>query len=119
MPRFGGFDVLVIDPRPDQISAPRGRPFAKGNSGRKRGSKNRTTLLGAALLQDRQSDLLRTAIELACGGNVPMLKFLLGCSLPRERLITIDLPAIETADDAIEAYDRIIEAVTTGQNHPE
>jgi hypothetical protein len=36
--------------------------------------------------------LLHTAIHLARAGNVPLLKFLLGRILPRDRLIKFDLP---------------------------
>jgi hypothetical protein len=55
----------------------RGRPFAKGNPGRKPGSKNKTTLIGHALLKEAEERLLQKAIEMAEGGDGPMLKFLL------------------------------------------
>jgi hypothetical protein len=38
-------------PRHRAEPRPRGRPFAKGNPGRKPGSKNKTTVLGQALLK--------------------------------------------------------------------
>jgi hypothetical protein len=41
-----------------QIPDARGRPFAKGNPGRPQGSKNRTTLLAAALLEGKCDKLL-------------------------------------------------------------
>jgi hypothetical protein len=72
----------------------RGRPFAEGNPGRKRGSRNKASLISAALLDGEQPELLRLAIDIAKRGNVPMLKFLLARWLPRERLIKIDLPRI-------------------------
>ena len=86
-----------------QVPAPRGRPFANGNPGRKPGSKNRTTLVAAALLEGEAEELVRKAVELAKAGDVAMLKFLLGRLLPRERLIKLDLPRMEFADDAVEA----------------
>ena len=35
----------------------RGRPFAKGNAGRKRGSRNKASLISAALLQEERPEL--------------------------------------------------------------
>jgi hypothetical protein len=55
----------------------RGRPFAEGNPGRPRGSKNRTTAIAQALLAEEESELVRKAVELAKAGDVQMLKFLL------------------------------------------
>ena len=73
-------------PQTSQVPAPRGRPFANGNPGRKPGSKNRTTLVAAALLEGEAEELVRKAIELAKAGDVAMLKFLLERILPRERI---------------------------------
>jgi hypothetical protein len=95
-----------------------GRPFAKGNPGRPTGSKNRTTLLAAALLEGKCDKLLGKAFKLAEAGNVPMLKFLLGRLLPRERLINLDLPTMEFADDAVEALGHIMRAVSEGRISP-
>jgi hypothetical protein len=80
----------------------RGRPFAEGNPGRPRGSKNRTTVIAQALLAEEESELVRKAVELAKAGDVPMLKFLLDRLLPKERLIKIDLPRLDFADEAID-----------------
>jgi hypothetical protein len=97
----------------------RGRPFAKGNGGRKTGSKNRTTLLAEALLKGEEAELVRKAIELAKAGDVQMLKFLLDRILPKERSVHVDLPAMERADDAVDALGAIINAVGTGQIAPD
>jgi hypothetical protein len=53
------------------------RHFQNGNPGRKPGSKNRTTLVAAALLEREAGELVRKAVELAKAGDVVMLKFLL------------------------------------------
>jgi hypothetical protein len=47
-----------------------------------------------------------------------MLKFLLGRILPRERLIEIDLPPLEFADDAVDALGRIMRGVSEGRISP-
>jgi hypothetical protein len=95
------------------VPAPRGRPFAKGNPGRKPGSKNRSTQL-VALFEGEMEALLRTAFRLARAGNVPMLKFLLSRYLPRDRPVKLDLPDMVFADDGVEALGCIICAVSQG-----
>jgi hypothetical protein len=100
-------------------SAVRGRPFTKGSGGRKPGSKNRTTLLAAALLEGETDELINKAKELAKAGNVPMLKFVLDRMLPRERLIQIELPDVTDADhDPVQTMAGIIRAVAEGKISP-
>jgi hypothetical protein len=93
----------------------RGRPFAAGNAGRKQGSKNRTTVVAAALLDGEAEELVQKAVELAKAGDVPMLKFLLGRILPRERPIKLDLPPMNFADDSVVVLGAIFNAVTEGR----
>ena len=62
-----------------------------------------------------ERDLLRKAIELAKAGDGPMLKFLLGRSLPRERPVKIDLPQFEFADDAIDGLAEVSRAIADGE----
>jgi hypothetical protein len=88
--------------------AVRGRPFAKGNGGRRPGSKNQNTLILEALSDGDKEELVRKGVELAKAGNVPMLKFFLSRILPRERSIRIDLRQMEFADDAVETLGSIV-----------
>jgi hypothetical protein len=98
--------------------AVRGRPFAKGNGGRRPGSKNRSTQILQALLEGETEELVRKGIEIAKAGDVSMLKFFLSRILPRERPIRIHLPLIEFADDAVEALSAIVRAVSEGSITP-
>lgn len=98
--------------------AVRGRPFAKGNGGRRPGSKNRSSLILEALSEGEQEELVRKGIEIAKAGDVSMLKFFLSRILPRERPIRIDLPRMEFADDAVEALGAIARAVSEGAITP-
>jgi hypothetical protein len=100
------------------LPVPRGRPFANGNPGRKPGSRNRTTLLAAALLDGEAEELVRKALEIAMAGDVGMIKFLLGRILPRERLVKLDLPRMESADDAVEAIGKVISDAAEGRMTP-
>ncbi len=97
---------------------PRGRPFPKGNGGRKLGSRNRTTLLADALLEGEQEELLRKAIELAKAGDPQMLKFFLDRILPKERPVKIDLPPLENHRDLTPVYTAILQAVARGEVAP-
>ncbi len=96
----------------------RGRPFEKGNPGRPRGSKNRTTAIAQALLANEEIELVRKAMDLAKAGDVQMLKFLLDRLLPKERLIKVDIPRLDFADEAIDAMAAISGAIAEGQITP-
>ncbi len=104
----------------DNVSAklPRGRPFAKGNPGRRRGSKNKATLIAASLTGEELQQLRGKAFEMVMGGNTPMLKFLLDRSMPKERSIQLDLPAFDSAHDCIYVMEEIIKAVSSGRISP-
>ena len=98
--------------------AVRGRPFAKGNGGRRPGSKNQSTLILEALSDGDKEELVRKGLELAKAGNVPMLKLFLDRMLPRGRPIRINLPRMQFADDAVEALGAIVRAVSEGSITP-
>jgi hypothetical protein len=70
------------------------------------------------LLDGEAEDLVRKAVERAKAGDVPMLKFLLGRILPRERPIKLDLPPMNFADDAVVALGAIMRAVVEGEISP-
>jgi hypothetical protein len=96
----------------------RGRPFAEGNPGRPRGSKNKATAVAQALIAGEEEGLVRKAIELAKAGDAQMLKFFLDRLLPKERLIKIDLPRLDYADDVIDGMAAITSSIAEGQITP-
>ena len=106
----------VPDPQPHRPT--RGRPFQKGNGGRKPGSRNRTTALSEALLNSEEEELVRKALELAKAGDTQILKFLLDRMLPKERCVRIDLPELDRSSDAVDTLAVIIGAAATGQITP-
>jgi hypothetical protein len=105
-------------PSPSVQKRPRGRPFAKGNGGRKLGSRNRASLLADALLEGEEEELVRKGIELAKAGDPQMLKFFLDRILSKERPVKIDLPLIESRGDLTAAYAAIVKAVGAGEIAP-
>ena len=102
----------------DNGQPPRGRPFPEGNPGRRRGSKNKATLLATGLAREQGEELLRKAIEMAMGGNVAMMKFLLDRILPKERPIDLELPHLDYAHDSVDAMAEIVDAVSAGRISP-
>src|SRR5262245_16185572 len=56
---------------PQQNGRVRGRPFKKGNGGRRPGSKNRTTLVAEGLLKGEEEELVEIAPELT-GHGLPL-----------------------------------------------
>jgi hypothetical protein len=103
---------------PIAAPAPRGRPFARGNPGRKPGTKNRATRVAQALVANEGAALVRKAIELANAGDVSMLRFFLARILPRERAVHVDIPPLEGVSDAVQATRAIVEAACAGQIVP-
>jgi hypothetical protein len=102
----------------DNGKRPRGRPFPEGNPGRKRGSKNKATIVAASLAGSQGEEILRKAIEMAMGGNVAMIKFLLDRILPKERPIQLELPRLDLAHDSVDAMAEIVDAVASGRISP-
>ena len=105
-------------PSPSDQKRPRGRPFAKGNGGRKLGARNRASLLADALLEGEEEELVRKGIELAKAGDPQMLKFFLDRILSKERPVKINLPLIESRRDLTAAYAAIVKAVGAGEISP-
>lgn len=105
-------------PETSDVPAARGRPFEKGNPGRKPGSQNRATRAAAALSEGDAEELMRTAVALAKAGNVVMLKLLLGPILPKGRPVRVDLPQTDDDFDAVEAMGAILNAAVAGQILP-
>ena len=95
----------------------RGRPFERGNPGRPRGSKNRTTRLLEELVAGEGEKLIQKTVELALGGNVKCLQLCLDRLMPRRagRPLDFTLPAVNEARDIVAAMAAITTAVNDGR----
>ncbi len=108
---------------PDKTDEKQGR-FRKGRSGnpfrRPRGVRNKATLLAEALFEDEIEGICRKAIEEAKQGNIQAIKLVLDRILPpkKEASIFIDLPAMKTSPDILEAIHRVIQAESLGELSP-
>lgn len=98
----------------------RGRPFEPGNSGRPKGSRNRTTLALEALVEGKAEDITRKVIELGLSGNPALLKLLFERVLDprREPTISFPLEPITCAGDAAPVLAKLVSAVAAGEITP-
>jgi Family of unknown function (DUF5681) len=98
----------------------RGRPFAKGRSGNPRGrpagSRNKSTIAAALLLEGQSEALTQKAVELALSGDPGAMRLCLERILPacRERAVEFALPPIESAADIAPAMKAVTAALARG-----
>src|SRR6266852_308539 len=102
----------------------RGRfvPGQSGNPvGKVPGTRNRATLLRAALDSEDGPAMARVIIDKAVAGDVVTARFCLDRlePRPRSRAIAIDLPEGTRAGDLVAAYDATVEAMMGGEITPD
>jgi hypothetical protein len=97
---------------------PRGKPFKKGNPGRRPGSRNRAMLMNDVLTEDETNELILTGIRLAKNGDRQMVRFFLERLIPREQPVKLTLSPIKNHQDVADANARIIAAVSAGEILP-
>jgi hypothetical protein len=116
-------DEALVSPAPVQNAEhkPRGRPFERGKSGnpagRPKGVRNKATLAIEELLDGEAEALTRKAVDRELEGDMAALRICLDRLLPprRDRLVTFELPKIESASDALKASSAILAACAAGQ----
>lgn len=92
--------------------------FARGNAGKRRGTRHRVSLAVEALLDGEAEALTRKAVELALKGDATALRLCLDrISPPRKgRLVSVPgLPAIKAASDVPKAISALLRAVAKGE----
>jgi Family of unknown function (DUF5681) len=96
-------------------------PGQSGNpAGRPKGARNKATLALETLLDGQAEALTQKAIDLALGGDMMALRMCLDRILParRDRPVSIDMPTINTAEDAKAASAALLAAVAAGSLTP-
>lgn len=90
--------------------------FTKGNSGRRRGVKNRQTQACEVLLDGEAEALTRKAVELALAGDTVALKLCMDriFPAPKGRRIQLSMPTLIQASDAARAIGEVVEGVAQG-----
>ena len=94
----------------------RGRPFAPGNAGRPLGSRHKVTRAVEALLDGEAEALTRKAISMALAGDLMALRICIDriCPPMKSRVIRLELPAVRSAADVLEAQVLIVGAMAAG-----
>ena len=95
--------------------------WKKGQSGnpkgRPKGSRNKASIAADQLLDNEAEAITRKAIELAIAGDTTALRLCLErlCPPRKERPISIALPEMNSAADAVKASGAILDAVANGE----
>ena len=99
--------------------------FKEGKSGnpngRPHGSRNKVTLSMEVLLEGEAEDLTRKVIEKAKNGDMMALRICFDRLYPiqKGRSIQIQLPPIKQANDVVQGYEAILNAVSDGSITPD
>ena len=91
--------------------------FQKGNPGRPVGTRHRITKATTELLNASAGAIMERVIQLALQGDVGALRICMDRlhPAPKGRTVHIDLPALKTARDALEAKARVVEVAAAGE----
>ena len=94
--------------------------FTSGNSGRPKGSRNRTTLAIESLLEGQAEALTQTAISKALDGDSMALKLCMErlAPAPKDNPVSFTLPQMSNALDASQAAGSVLTAVSQGNLTP-
>ena len=97
--------------------------FARGNrlGGNKTGSRHRVTRAIEALLEGQHEALTQAAIRMALAGDTVALRLCLDRLAPprKDAPVSLELPPVRTAKDAVEASAAVLEAVSAGEATPD
>ena len=98
----------------------RGRPFERGNTGRPRGARHKTTLAIEALLEGQHEALTQKAVSMALEGDVTALRLCLDRLAPARRdvPVSIELPPVANAADLVLASSMVIASASKGEISP-
>ena len=112
-------DIVPRSPQKSQYR-PRGKPWLKGQSGnpagRRRGSRNKATVMAALYLDGEAEGLVRKAVEMAYEGDPLALRLCLERTIAprRERPEPFRLPRVESAADLAPAMAAVMAAAARG-----
>ena len=94
--------------------------FKPGNPGRPKGARHRVTLAVEALLEGQHEALTQRAIDKALEGDTVALRLCLERIAParKDAPISIELPPVRSAEQAVEASAALLAAVGAGDVTP-
>ena len=94
--------------------------FAEGNPGKPKGARHKTTRAVEELLQGEAEGLTRKAVNLALEGDTTALRLCLERIAPprKDTPVEFDLPSMQSASEAAEAAQAVLQAVSGGELTP-
>ena len=95
--------------------------FGKGNPGRPRGSRNKTTVAVESLMGRYGEQIAQQVIDRACNGDMNAARLVLDRIAPprRGRPVQFKLPEITDAESAMRAHAALLSEVAAGKLTPE
>ncbi|WP_299661521.1 hypothetical protein [uncultured Ruegeria sp.] len=94
--------------------------FAQGNPGKPRGTRHRVTRAVEELLEGQSEQITQKAINMALEGDSTALRLCLERIAPtrKDAPVSFDLPPIKSAEEASEAAQAVLQAVSQGEVTP-
>lgn len=99
----------------------RGKPFEPGNAGKPKGARHQVTRAIEALIEGEHEALTRKAIDKALEGDMIALRLCLDRLAPprKDAPISLALPPVKSAQDAVAASSTLLDALVTGEVTPD
>ena len=94
--------------------------FTEGNPGKPKGARHKTTLAVEELLQGEAEGLTRKAVDMALEGDTTALRLCLERIAPprKDTPVSFALPSMQSATEAAEAAQAVLQAVSDGEMTP-
>ena len=112
-----------MDQEPENTGRKTDGTFAAGNTlgGKPKGARHKTTLAIEALLEGQHEALTQKAISMALAGDTVALRLCLDRIAParKDSAVSIELPTVRTAAEAVEASATVLAAVAAGEVTPD
>jgi hypothetical protein len=98
-----------------------GTRFKRGNPGKPKGARHRVTVAMEGLLEGQHVALTEKAIAMALAGDTTALRLCLDRLAPprRDAPVSVALPPVKTAQDAVAASTAVLGAVASGEVSPD
>jgi hypothetical protein len=105
----------------DLAGSASGRPFKKGNQGRPKGARNKSTLFLQELMEGQGEAIVQKVVEKALGGDMAAVRLCLDRIMVarRSRSVKLNLPPIKCAADVHLVLAKVSEAVGAGEITPD
>ncbi|WP_243611636.1 DUF5681 domain-containing protein [Shimia aestuarii] len=94
--------------------------FAPGNPGKPKGTRHKVTRAVEDLLGSQTGALTQKAVDLALEGDTAALRLCMERIAPprKDSPVQFDLPPMKSANDAVEASQAVLQAVSDGEITP-